>query len=274
MTGDRVAVSMDAGTTNQPLAGWRVLVPRPADRSVQLADALAAVGAQAVSVELITIAPPLDPGEFDLQLIDLAAGRFAWIGFTSAGAVDAVLRRSASLGLVPAIPADTRVAAVGPATASALRAAGLPVDLVPVAGGSAEALAGIWPTTADGAAVLLPRSDIAPPGLPQALAAKGYRVTAVTAYRTVTGPVPAWLAIELAGGQIHSVLFTSPSTVHALDGIEIAPATVLGAIGRPTTAAIEQSGRSVNFTADQPTPAGLVDGLLQAARIRSRPREK
>ena len=267
----RLGAAFSEQSSHEPLSGWRVLIPRPADRSAALFGALQAVGARGVSAELISIAAPTDPGELDLRLVDLASGGYGWIGFTSANAVDAVLQRSAALGLIPPIPADTRVAAVGPATARALRSAGLPVDLVPPTGGSADALATIWPTARKGQAVLLPRSDIAAPALPQALAAKGYRVEAVTAYRTTTAPVPAWLAAELAGGLIDAVLFTSPSTVRALDGIEIDPATVLGAIGRPTATAMAQSGRTVDFTAGQPTATALVDGLLDAVGLRSRP---
>jgi uroporphyrinogen-III synthase len=251
-----------------------VLIPRPADRSVAVAGALQTVGARAVTVALISIAQPADPGELDMRLADLAAGGYSWIGFTSANAVDAVRQRSAALGLIPAIPADTRVAAVGPATARVLRSAGLPVDLVPATGGSADALAAAWPAAQAGQAVLLPRSDIAAPDLPRTLAAKGYRVDMVTAYRTEMGPVPAWLATELAGGLIDAVLFTSPSTVRALDGVEIDPATVLGAIGRPTATAMQQSGRTVDFIAGQPTAAALVDGLIDAVGLRSRPPEK
>jgi uroporphyrinogen-III synthase len=270
MTGDPAAAFPEQ-SSDEPLSGWRVLIPRPVDRSADLFGALQAVGARAVSVELISFAPPADPGELDLRLVDLAAGGYSWVGFTSANAVDAVRRRSAALGLNPAIPADTRVAAVGPATARALRGAGLPVDLVPPTGGSADALATIWPTAQAGQAVLLPRSDIAAPELPDALTAKGYRVDAVTAYRTEVAPAPAWLAAELAGGLIDAVLFTSPSTVRALDGVEIDPATVLGAIGRPTATAMRQSGRTVDFTAGQPTATALVDGLLDAVGLRSRP---
>jgi uroporphyrinogen-III synthase len=274
MTGDWAAAAFSEQSSVEPLSGWRVLIPRPVDRSAALFGALQAVGARAVSVELISIAAPADPGEFDLRLVDLAAGGYSWIGFTSANAVDAVRQRSAALGLSPAVPADTRVAAVGPATARALRDAGLPVDLVPATGGSAAALAAAWPTAQAGQAVLLPRSDIAPPDLPDALADKGYRVDTVTAYRTEVEPVPAWLAAELAGGLIDAVLFTSPSTVRALDGIEIDPATVLGAIGRPTATAMQQSGRTVDFTAGRPTATALVDGLLDAVGLRSRPPEK
>lgn len=201
----------------------------------------------------------------DLRLVDLARGEYRWVGFTSAAAVDAVLTRADQLGLSPAVPADTRVAAVGPATAAALRATGLPVDLQPPTGGSADALAACWPHPSGDAAVLLPRSDVAAPGLPTALTAMGYRVDTVTAYRTVIQPVPQPLAAELSAGAFDAVLFTSPSTVQAVGDVQIPPSTVLCAIGRPTTATAAATGRPVHLTAAAPTAQALVDGLARFA---------
>ncbi len=248
-----------------PLAGWRVLVPRPPERSTELVDLLTAAGATPVAVPLISIEPAEDDGALDLRLVALASGEYAWLGFTSAAAVDAVLRRAGQLGLHPAVPADTRVAAVGPATGARLRAAGLPVDLQPPTGGSADALAAIWPHPSGDAAVLLPRSDIAAPALPRALSAMGYRVDAVTAYRTVVQPVPQAQAAELSAGAFDAVLFTSPSTVQALNTVPLPPSTVLCAIGRPTTAAAVAAGRPVHLTAAGPTAPSLVDALVRFA---------
>jgi uroporphyrinogen-III synthase len=252
-----------------PLAGWRVLVPRPVDQAGELSALLRAVGAEPVAVPLIAISPPEDLGPFDLALIDLASGRFAWVGFTSANAVDAVIRRARELGVDNAIPADTKVAAVGPGTAAALRRAGLPVDLVPPGKGSADAIAALWPTAHSGETVLLPRSDIARPGLPDALLAKGYRVEMVTAYRTVVQPLPAGLTAELRADRFHAILLTSPSTVSALARAPIGPGVVLGAIGQPTASAAVTAGRPVTFVAAQPTATALVDGLVVAARDRA-----
>ena len=62
------------------------------------------------------------------------------------------------------------------------------------------------------------------------------------------------------------MLFTSPSTVAALDGLQIATGTVLGAIGRPTAAAVQKSGHRLDFVADRPTARALVDGLIAAVQ--------
>ena len=256
--------------TGAALHGWRVLVPRAAERSAELVDLLRANGATPLAVPLIGIAPPEDEGALDFCLVELSRGAFDWVAFTSAAAVDAVLRRAADLGLSPAVPADTRVAAVGPATADAGRAAGFGVDLVPAAGGSARALAEIWPHPAGRQSVLLPRSDIAAPTLPDALSALGFRVQAVVAYRTVHTPPPPQLAAELAAGSIDAVLFTSPSTVRATAGVTIAARTVLCAIGEPTAAAAAEIGRPVHGTSAEPTAAGLLRALAELAPIHPR----
>jgi len=252
---------MTSGRLAGPLAGWRVLVPRPVDRAGELVAALGAVGAEVIAVELISTAPVVDLAAFDLRLGELCHGDFEWVAFTSAAAVAAVLERSSLLGLTPPVAVDTRLAAVGPATSAALLDAGLSVDLLPPSGGSAAALAEIWPAARAGASVLLPRSDLAPPQLPDALTAKGYRVETVIAYRTVVQPPSPSLAAQLSGGGFEAVLFTSPSTVSALAGVPLPASTVLGAIGDPTTRALLAAGRPVGFTAARPSTGGLVDSL-------------
>ncbi len=247
------------------LNGWRVLVPRPPGRTSSLVTLLEAQGAVPQAVPLISVEPPLDGGSLDLAVLGLAGGDYDWVGFTSVNAVDAVFDRARELDLSPAVPADVRVAAVGPATATALRAVGSPVDLVPVGGGSAAALAGVWPAARPGESVLLPQSEIAGRVLRDSLVDKGYAVSAVTAYRTVTTPPPGAVAADLASGAYQAVLFTSPSTVRALAGIPVSPGTVLGAIGASTATALADAGLQTSFIATDPTDAALVAGLVDVA---------
>lgn len=252
-----------------PLAGWRVLVPRPADRAAELVGALTAAGAAPEVVELVSIGPPADAGALDLAVLSLSRGDYSWVAFTSVNAVEAVTSRAHALA-VPPVPAATRVAAVGPTTAAAVRTVGLPVDLMPRERGSAAALAAAFPpaTTAGSTpeSVLLPRSDLAPELLPDALTGKGYRVDAVVAYRTVVRPPAPAVGARLIAGDFDAVLFTSPSTVQALAGVPIAARTALGAIGRPTRSAATAAGREIAFVATEPTTAGLVAALIAHAR--------
>ena len=252
------------------LDGWRVLVPRPQGRGTSLLSLLSLQGAVAQAVPMIAIHPPADPGGLDAAVLDLAAGEYSWVGFTSVNAVSAVLDRAAHLALSPVIPADVRVAAVGPATAEALHGAGCPVDLTPDHGGSGGVLAAIWPAAHPDESVLLPQSEIASPALREQLRAKGFRVEVVTAYRTLAQPLPTSVAADLAAGQFEAVLLTSPSTARSLAAADVAAGTVLGAIGASTTAAALEAGLQITYTATDPTDASLVGGLVDHATAHPR----
>ena len=247
------------------LTGWRVLVPRPSTRSSPLVSLLQAEGAAVEAVPLICIEPPVDVGALDLAVLALARGDFDWVGFTSVNAVEAVVDRARELALSPAVSADTRVAAVGPATAAALRNLGIPVDLVPAGGGSAAALAALWPAARAGQSVLLPQSEIAGDTLRAALLRLRFAVSPVVAYRTVISAPAPTVAAGLAAGNYQAVLLTSPSTVRALATVPIAPATVLGVIGGTTAAAATDAGLQITYTASDPTDAALVSGLVRCA---------
>src|SRR5713101_3958693 len=101
---------------------------------------------------------------------------FEWVVVTSAAGVDSL----------PAVPAGPRWAAVGQATAAALRARGVEADLVPPESGGA-ALASALPDPA-GTRVLLVRASAADPDLPDGLRRRGASVTEITAYETIEGP--------------------------------------------------------------------------------------
>ena len=247
------------------LSGWRVLVPRPEGRTSSLVTSLASEGAVAQAVPMIGITPPTDLAALDGAAMALSAGEYDWVAFTSINAVNAVLRRAEKLALHPVIPADTRVAAVGPATDAALRTAGFPVDLVPERGGSAAVLASIWPTAHVGESVLLPQSEIAARTLAEGLWSKGFMVETVVAYRTVPLALAATVAADLAGGAFDAVLLTSPSTVDALAVGPISPGTAIGVIGPSTAAAVAEAGLPVAFTAIDPTDAALIAGLVAHA---------
>ena len=255
------------------LAGWRVLVPRPPGRASSLVTLLSREGAVAQAIPMIAICPPTDVATLDSAVIGLSAGEYSWVGFTSVNALGAVLDRAEHLALTPAIPADTRVAAVGPATAAALRAAGFPVDLMPEHGGSAATLTTIWPAAHTGESVLLPQSQIAAAVLADGLRAKGFRVEAVTAYRTVSELLPATVSADLAAGAYEAVLLTSPSAVSCLTSASISLGTVLGAIGHSTATALTAVGLTISYTAADPTDASLIAGLAAFATRHPRRRQ-
>ncbi|QHT57704.1 uroporphyrinogen-III synthase [Cellulomonas sp. H30R-01] len=261
-----------------PLAGWRVLVPRPAAGVSPAAVALAAAGADAVVVPLVETVPPEDPTPVDDALLALGAGWYGWLVVTSQAAVPVLELRAARAGrTLAAIVGDAgvRVAAVGPGTARALREAGVTPSLVPSGESTARALVATWPalpSTADGGTgpaqrVLFPRGDLAAPTLADGLRARGWQVDDVVAYRTVPAAPPlAEVRAAWADGSIGAALLTSASTVRELVAQLGAPpaGTALVAIGPTTAAEVERLGLPLAGVAQEQTMTSLVAALASA----------
>ena len=159
------------------LTGKVVLITRPREEAGELATLLEERGAHplvAPAIERFSV--PDEPlGE---ALRSLVAGRFAWAVFTSEAGVEAVLTR---LGPRVAGNLRARVAAIGQGTAGALRRFGVEPDLVPSTFTTAD-LGRALPRGSGN--VLLARADIAPDGLDEAVAAKGWTPIRVDAYAT------------------------------------------------------------------------------------------
>lgn len=271
-----------------PLAGWRVLVPRPTAGQSAAAVALAAAGATAEVVPLIAIEPPQDVGPLDDALLALGAGWYRWLVVTSGAAVPVLAERAQAGGrTLAALVRDGRVqvASVGPGTARALDDAGLRASLTPRGASTGANLAAQWPspvsTPADErpARVLFTRGDLAASTVADGLRERGWQVDEVVAYRTVTAPAPpadvrdAWRT-----GQIRAALLTSASTVRALvEHLGPPPAgTLLVAIGPTTADEARRLGLTLAATADEQTMSALVVALARAAeraddRTSSRP---
>ena len=188
------------------LAGRTVLVTRPAEQAAPLVRELERRGARVLVAPTIRLVPARSAA-LTSALKDLAAGRFAWIVLTSQTTVQVLRDRLAS-------SRDVRgnVAAIGDGTASAFRRwARRDPDLMPSTFTTA-ALARAFPRGSG--RVLTARADIAPPGLEDALARKGWKPVRVDAYRTVFArSLPRDAATALRRGEVDVVTFTSASTV-------------------------------------------------------------
>lgn len=258
-------------TAAGPLAGRRIAITRDASRSDDLVARLTALGATPVVLSTIAIAPPADPAALDAALTRLAT--YDWIVFTSVTAVRAVLERAHARGQRSPFPPQerVRVAAVGPATAAALRDGAARGAIVTPPRATAAALAAVLGDVA-GQAVLLPRADIARPDLPAALRARGATVDEVVAYRTVPGPDAAALVAALRDGRLDAITFASASAVRyfvdaARDAGAVAALHAPGAprvvcIGPATAAAARETGLVVAATADEHDAAGLVRAVV------------
>src|SRR3954447_21738047 len=98
------------------LLDLRVVVTRSEHQSAGLAAAFERAGARVDLLPLLAVVPPADPRPMERAAEDLAS--YDWLVFTSVNAVEAFLR------LTGPLRTGLKIAAVGPATAAALRTFG------------------------------------------------------------------------------------------------------------------------------------------------------
>lgn len=246
----------------RPLLGRRVVVTRAREQASGLVGLLTAAGARAIELPTIAVADPSDGGaSLRRAAAGLAAGSYDWVVFTSANAVHRflpVLRDARDFGAC-------RIAAIGPGTADALAGAHLVADLVP-SRAVAEGLLAAWPQLPKAGRVLIPRAAVGRDVLPDGLAAAGWEVDVVEAYRTVREDAsPAQMA---AVEEADAVCFTSSSTVTnfmAVAGVERVPSVVV-CIGPATADTARRAGLDVATVAHPHTVPGLVDAVVAALR--------
>lgn len=199
---------------SRPLAGRRIVITRAREQASRFRRLLEATGAEVIEIPAIRIAPPESWDPLDAAIARLE--EFDWAIFTSVNGVESVRRRAALRGERAVVEAlcRRRVAAIGPATASALEEWGVSPEVVPDeyrAEGLVERLQGlIRPDDR----VLLPRAAQTRDVLVKELERFGASVTEVPAYRTL--PVnELGAAVRRAVGErpVDVVSFTSSSTV-------------------------------------------------------------
>ena len=188
------------------LYGKRVVVTRAPHQAEPLTAMLRDRGAEPLLFPCIDIVPPHDTSGLDYGLRQIES--FDWLILTSTNTVMAIKKRLDELGLSPDFN-RLKVAAVGRKTATFFeRSFKMTVTVVPErqdAGGLIRALPAVY-----GQQIFLPQSEIARDVLYDELDASDAKVTAVTAYRTVTGT--GGVPVEHVR-YADAITFTSSSTV-------------------------------------------------------------
>ncbi|MCL7454176.1 MAG: uroporphyrinogen-III C-methyltransferase [Anaerolineae bacterium] len=249
------------------LFGQRVLVTRTREQASVLSARLRALGAEAIELPTIRIAPPADWRELDRAIAALPD--YDWIVFTSTNGVAYFWQRLLAAGQDARALHGIRLATIGPATAAALKGCGLQAEVVPDEYVAEAVAAGLGAVR--GQRVLLPRADIARPALAELLREAGAEVIEVSAYRTLQPKTdPAELRATLA--RVTVATFTSSSTVRNLAtmareagldlGQALAQATI-ACIGPITAGTAREEGLPVHVVADEYTIDGLVEALVQ-----------
>ncbi len=255
-----------AGPPAGPLAGLGIVLTRPRSQSLALAAHLEAAGARVLCCPSLEIVPVVPDGESASALDSLPDARFAL--FVSANAVEhglaAALRRGPW-------PPGVAIAAVGEATAAALRDAGFDGVIAPSGRADSEALLALPQLQAvRGAPMIIFRGVGGREHLRSVLESRGARVAYVECYRRerpATDPAETRAAIER--GEIHAVHAMSAESVENFGEI-LGPGVPLErlalvvpheAVGRSPSRA--RFGRMI---VAGPGPRGLAEALVNLRR--------
>ncbi len=251
------------------LTGRRIVLTRPTEQSGDWRRRLERLGVVVLELPLIRVTK-----DVDLHLlaeIFPELGRYEWLVFTSANGVKyffeefhRVFDDIRSLGFV-------RIAAVGTATAAALRAQHLRIDLLSdKATGEALARALLARESMDSAKVLVVTGSRNRETLVQLLHDNGAIVDTLPVYRTEETDLtadPAAADFRALGAD--AILFASPSAVQSYadqaTALKLAPNAQIplnGSIGPTTTEALKEFGLTAGFEAGAPDLDSLLTALV------------
>ncbi len=248
----------------RPLFGKRVLITRSRTQASNLRTLLENLGAGAVELPSIEIAPLDDYCTLDNALARLPD--FSWVIFASVNAVEAVFDRLMVMGRDTRALAGVTIGAIGPATKTALAQRGINPDFVPLRSVSESVVEELAGRDWQDVAVLLPGSNIGRDVLAQGLSAMGANVERVDAYQTVTPKDAGEKARRIMERGVDVVTFTSSSTVKnlldILDGDrQYLENCLIACIGPITANTAREMGLRVDLVAEEATVEGLVNAL-------------
>ncbi|MCA1596324.1 MAG: uroporphyrinogen-III C-methyltransferase [Chloroflexi bacterium] len=248
----------------RPLSGATILVTRARDRASELAAMLQEEGASVVQFPTIRIRAHTLADVPDFAA--LLTAKYDWTVFTSVNAVRCFF------GLVRQIGGDARslgqskIAAVGPTTATAVEGAGLRVDFIPEESTSGQ-LAASFPEQLQGRRILVPRAKVIPGDLLDSFEAQGAIVTPIPVYETLPDEGAEATRQQIRSGGIDVITFTSSSTVRnflaEFPAAELPSGVQIACIGPVTAQTARDAGLRVDIVAEQHN----IDGLVEAVRV-------
>jgi len=244
--------------------GVRVVVTRAEHQSEGLVTAFEKAGFSVDLLPLLEVVSPLDQRPLERAASELAL--YDWVIFTSTNAVEVFLPLAGG-----ALPQRLRVAAVGPATAEALRGWEVEPHLTASKADAEGLLSQLAPLVNRRQRVLLPQAADARSVLVEGLAKAGADPVAVVAYdKRLPEEAPRRVAELFSDQPIGWVTFTSPRIVrHFVELFERdwerrRPELLAASIGSVTSAELRRRGIEPAAEAAQPGDQGLVDAVLAA----------
>lgn len=252
---------------SRPLAGKRVLVTRTRRQASALSELLRRAGAQPVELSTLDLVPMAGDAELEVMTQGLEQGDYAWCLFTSTNAVDAIFEYLDRTDRDVRAFGGSRLAALGSATAAALRTRGLRADLIAgdfSSSGLVEAMRG---ADLNNARILLPRAQGGSPALVAGLTGLGAVVDEIVLYDTRPPAEPDTAILErVRAGDLDVATFASSSSLRNLasmlggdlSGLDGA---LIACIGPVTAATARELGLKVDVEPAEHTIPALVDAL-------------
>ncbi|MDR0339266.1 MAG: uroporphyrinogen-III C-methyltransferase [Desulfovibrio sp.] len=266
----------------KPLLGKGIVVTRAREQASDSAALLREQGADVIQFPTISISPLEDYREVRDAIGRLASYHLAV--FTSVNGVRHFWRQLETLGLDSRALGGIKVAAIGPATATALVSRGIRPDLLPekyVAESVASGILAMFGNTLDGLRILIPRARVARDVLPSLLAEAGARVDVTPVYETTpSGEKRDEVLARLRAGDIQCITFGSSSTVEnflsliPVETLKAYPDLRFACIGPITAATLEKAGLTCHVQPEEYSIPGLVAALVEYFKTDSGPPSK
>jgi uroporphyrinogen III methyltransferase/synthase len=254
-----------------PLHGKGVVVTRAREQASGLRDTLERLGAACYEFPTITIKPLNDYGPVRAGIARLTD--YHWVIFTSVNSVRHFWAQLESVGKDSRALGGALVAAIGPATAQALRERGITPDFIPPKYVAEFVVEGLLERGIEGKRVLLPRARVAREVLPEELG-KVAQVDVLPVYETVLTEEDGNEIIGLLEkGRLHYLTFSSSSTVDNFFTL-VPPDTLRPFVGRPlkiccigpiTAKTLGKYGFTPDIMPEDYTIPALVNALVDAS---------
>lgn len=246
-----------------PLSGMRLIVTRPKELSSRLSGMLREKGAEVIELPSIRIVPVEESKELDQACIDISAGKYEWVVFTSPSGVRIFMDRLLQNNDIRDL-AYSRIACIGKGSEKELLKYGIKADFIPSVYDGEHLGRELSYKLRDGDRVLIPRARKGNPELTDELSAvRGVKISDIASYDTEYTSYDWFDAGDILSGDNTYAVFTSASTVRGLAGIcrpEELSSVKAVCIGRQTAAEAAKHGMQT-FVSEQATLESLVSRI-------------
>lgn len=255
----------------KPLLGKSVVVTRAREQASSLASLLSELGADVLQFPTIDIQPMSYPTAIDSYIHTIK--QYDWIIFTSVNGVRFFWERLHACNKDARAFSGIQVAAIGPATAEAVREKGIHPDFVPEAYMSEGIVEGMVALGMENKRILLPRAKEAREVLPNELRNAGAIVDIIPVYETKPAIVFREEVLQrLEHGRLDCITFGSSSTVDnffeqvPVEKLQNGHRPKLATIGPVTSRTLKKYGFDYDIQPDKYTIPALVDAIAHAYR--------